>query len=363
MNRLELVAKTRGEILKLLGSVKRSGMANVIWYLETSDFFVAKCQGHHCFRGGLAVHSLGVYQECKRLEVPFADSTIIIVALLHGLYMTSHPRFDQIEPGQTASRSLALLKMLRLKLNVGERHALLMHGQAPEMPEKGGYDPRHLLQHYIHRCICRDSEHFPGLFDSYVADDSLASQFDAHLYATHRLGIEIVVDKLHSEWENDKNEKFCFYTIPASTVRHHCGRYGLVKHSLEVYERATLLYSQLIDEKPACHIHWESVVLCSLLHDVCKYDEYEFSNQQSRHSAHWVEGGPHGMKTLMLLDQWHLKLNEEEKKAIAWHMGTFTKDANKKYGMSYRLAARLPLVKLIHEADVYSAKKLKKKEQ
>jgi len=361
MNRLELVANTRGEILKLLNGVRRSGMSNVIWYLETSDFFVAKCKGHHCFRGGLAVHSLGIYHECKRLDVPFSDSSIILVALLHGLYMTHHQRFDHIEPGETSSRSLAMLKMLRLKLNVGERYALLMCNQAPEIPEKGGYDSRHLLQHYIHRCISRDSVHFPGDFGSYVPDDSLEAQFDALLYSTRRLGIETVVDQLHREWKNKEDEAFSFYTVPASTVRHHCERNGLLQHSLEVYERAVALYEQLTKEKPTYHLRRESVVLCSLLHDVCKYNEYELYNQQSRHSDYWVEGGPHGMKTLMLLDKWHLKLNEEEKKAIAWHMGVFATDASEVYGMSYRQAAKTPFVRLIHEADLYSARRQKRK--
>ena len=65
MNKEELVRKTREEIMSLLKEVERPGMDRVIWYLENSDFFRARCHSHHEFSGGLAVHSLGVYKGAK----------------------------------------------------------------------------------------------------------------------------------------------------------------------------------------------------------------------------------------------------------------------------------------------------------
>jgi len=357
INREKMVIQARREILGLLKELKRPGTNSVLLYLETSNFFSASCQTHHQFCGGLAVHVLGVYHELQRLNVPFAESTIRLVGLLYCLYMTRHNRFDDVEPGETVVRTAALLKKLRLKLNAGERYAMLLCYQTPEIPEKFFNDSRHLLHHYLHRSICRDIDHCPGDFSSYNPEMSLATQFDDLLYATHRPGIENVIDNLHREWISSAGERFSFYTVPASTNKHHCWRGGLLQHSLETCKTALSRFRRMVKAMPVCALTEESIVLCSLLHDICKYDEYEISNGLSCHAANWVKGGPHGLKSLMLLDKWRFSLSDEEKKAIAWHMGNFATDAAKAYGMIYRNAAQLsPLVKLIHEADVYSAR-------
>ena len=68
MTQTELVEHTKDEILALLREINRPGIDKVIWYLNESTFFKEDCNSHHTFRGGLAVHSLGVYKEIKKLN-------------------------------------------------------------------------------------------------------------------------------------------------------------------------------------------------------------------------------------------------------------------------------------------------------
>ena len=75
-------------IIDLLNSVNRSGMKDLILYLENSDFFEAPASSkyHLSEEGGLAKHSLNVYYNLKKLcTSKISDETIIIIGLLHDL--------------------------------------------------------------------------------------------------------------------------------------------------------------------------------------------------------------------------------------------------------------------------------------
>ena len=83
MTQEETVQKAKKEILSLLKGIDRSGIDKVIWYLNESTFFRAKGGfKHHYFNGGLAVHSLGVYKEMKKLNLSLPEDSMRIVALL-----------------------------------------------------------------------------------------------------------------------------------------------------------------------------------------------------------------------------------------------------------------------------------------
>lgn len=83
--------EVKGKIVSLLKETGRTGIINLIDYMEEGGFFTAPCSGaHHLSReGGLAEHSLNVYYGMLELdkalgsELP-ADS-IIICGLLHDL--------------------------------------------------------------------------------------------------------------------------------------------------------------------------------------------------------------------------------------------------------------------------------------
>ena len=96
MTQEELVQNAKDEILALLQDVNRPGIDNVIRYLQDSTYFTARCHSHHQFRGGLAIHSLGVYKEFKKLNTGIPEDSIRIVSLLHDICKAHRPSYDHI---------------------------------------------------------------------------------------------------------------------------------------------------------------------------------------------------------------------------------------------------------------------------
>lgn len=78
-------------IKDLLLSTKREGIEELISAMEEGGFFEAPCSGayHLCKEGGLAEHSLNVYENLSRLSAGMGAGvdrdSIIICALLHDL--------------------------------------------------------------------------------------------------------------------------------------------------------------------------------------------------------------------------------------------------------------------------------------
>ena len=189
--------------------------------------------------------------------------------------------------------------------------------------------------------------------------EQIKEEILALLYSTHRPGIEIVIDHLHRKDGDNKND--IFFRAPASTTNHDNCFGGLAKHSLDVYLEAKAMYEDLVKSGEKLSFGTDSIILCSLLHDVCKMDEYVMDNGRSVHTKHYNGGNPHGMKSEHLLRRWHLNLNDGERKAIIWHMGDYAKDAMAEFHTTYKaVAASSKLVELIHNADSLAAKKAMK---
>lgn len=86
------VQENREKILKLLSSVKRPGMQKLIEYIEVyTDFFIAPASTkfHSNYQGGLAEHSLLVYERFKEknelYNLGFSEESLIICGILHDL--------------------------------------------------------------------------------------------------------------------------------------------------------------------------------------------------------------------------------------------------------------------------------------
>ena len=118
-----------------------------------------------------------------------------------------------------------------------------------------------------------------------------------------------------------------FFTAPASTRFHGACAQGLVMHSLNVYRVLRGKFCREGDDL-------ESVVICSLLHDVCKANYYTVStrNVKNKETGRWeevpfysiVDALPygHGEKSVWMIER-YMRLTEEEAVAIRWHMGGF----------------------------------------
>lgn len=186
------------------------------------------------------------------------------------------------------------------------------------------------------------------------------------LLETKREGMENLVKWL--ELETD------FFDAPASTRFHGSYFGGLIEHSLNVYDvlcdmsEAKLQYGFNDLDK-------NSIAICTLLHDVCKTNFYKEStrNVKNELTGQW-EKKPyyevddnnfygHGECSVMLIEK-HIKLTDEERYAIRWHMGGF--DDCVKAGNANSLSKafeKYPLALALHIADMiatYSIESIKR---
>ena len=151
-----------------------------------------------------------------------------------------------------------------------------------------------------------------------------------------------------------------FFTAPASTRFHGAHRGGLAEHSLCVY-------NTLLNLGNSFNIHYplDSMVICGLLHDICKVDFYKEStrNVKNEQTGQWekipcytIEDSlpiGHGEKSVIILQRF-MYLTEDEAYAIRWHMGGFD-DAARGYAGGIMLSnafQKCPLAVLLHMADL-----------
>ncbi|MEW9093977.1 MAG: HD domain-containing protein [Clostridiaceae bacterium] len=83
------IQEVKEKIIILLSDTKRNGIEKVIKYLEENDFFIAPASTnyHGNYEGGLAEHSLNVYEILKEknklYDLGLSEETITIAAILH----------------------------------------------------------------------------------------------------------------------------------------------------------------------------------------------------------------------------------------------------------------------------------------
>lgn len=176
------------------------------------------------------------------------------------------------------------------------------------------------------------------------------------LLGTYREGIDKVVS-----WLDTIN----FWGCPASSKHHGNFTGGLAQHCLHVY----MCFSQLNDYLQL-NIPKESLVICGILHDVCKCGCYvpEFKNKKvysDRGSKRDAKGNydwdtveemsfndplplGHGSKSVILLSDM-IKLTDFESMAIYWHMGPYT-DLSDRYSFGNAVTVK-PAIKALYLAD------------
>ena len=114
--------ETRDRILGILRAIKRPGIDAVINYLETSNYFRRGCYGHHKEYGGLARHSVEVYDYMIAHAGGFSLESIAVAAFFHDLGKTR--RSDGRGHG---TRSLDILDECGFALTSAERIAIGNH--------------------------------------------------------------------------------------------------------------------------------------------------------------------------------------------------------------------------------------------
>ncbi len=138
-----------------------------------------------------------------------------------------------------------------------------------------------------------------------------------------------------------------FFNMPASTRYHGSYEGGLLKHSLNVYNR--LVESEAYEEYSD-----ETLAIVALLHDVCKTDKYIKQETDGKEIYVYNKDAfpaGHGEKSIFIIQKF-MNLTEEEMFAIRWHMGAFdeaVKGGSRDINAAYR---RSKLAVWLHLADM-----------
>jgi hypothetical protein len=192
-------------------------------------------------------------------------------------------------------------------------------------------------------------------------------EFNELLRMTNREGVEYVIEDLTS---------LGFFEAPASSVFHLNIEGGLVEHSLNVCKVALELREVMIklDDSLRDSLPKDSVIIASLLHDVCKSDIYKpvIKKQKNQYGV-WVDKPGynldysnfplgHGEKSVIMLLRSGLDLSDDEIMAIRWHMHSWDlpfQSADIKANLD-AAKKQCPLIALIIAADGLAANMLEK---
>lgn len=182
------------------------------------------------------------------------------------------------------------------------------------------------------------------------------------LRSTNREGVEGMIEDL---------EEMGFFNAPASAGHHLNVEGGLVQHSLNTCRAALMVWEGMKKLEPSLEgeVKRDSVIIASLLHDICKSDIYVRTVKKRKNSIGiWedVEGYKvtyksfpmgHGEKSLVLALYSGMELTDAEMLAIRWHMGAWgvnmsSFEDQRNYDASRTL---YPLVTITQTADGLAA--------
>lgn len=154
-------------------------------------------------------------------------------------------------------------------------------------------------------------------------------------------------------------EKLGFFEAPCSQKVHNAFPGGLVAHSLSVYRMARELSFAMRNIEPDLELREDSIIITSLLHDVCKAPRYQDSvlidGVYQKNYGHLPVG--HGEKSVIMLLRWGMELTDDEILAIRWHMGAWQIALhNEEMKKDYLYATHAtPLLPIIEAADKLAA--------
>lgn len=191
---------------------------------------------------------------------------------------------------------------------------------------------------------------------------SYKQEFIDMLKGCNREGMDDVIADL---------EEWGFFEAPASAGHHLNVKGGLLLHSLNTCKAALKVWEGMKQLEPTVEkqVPRGSVVIASLLHDVCKTDIYQPTMKRKKNALGVWEDVPgynvsyknfpmgHGEKSVILLLCSGLELTDAEMLAIRWHMGPWGLNMNsyedqRNYDTAHTL---YPLVMIVHTGDCLAA--------
>ena len=187
-------------------------------------------------------------------------------------------------------------------------------------------------------------------------------EFEELLRSTGREGMEYVIEDL---------EKDGFFEAPASAGHHLNKQGGLCQHSLNVCKTGLMIWEGMktLDPSAMNEVKRESIIITTLLHDVCKTDIYKRTVKRRKNKlGQWEDSEGysvsykdfpmgHGEKSVIMLLCSGLELHDDEMLAIRWHMGAWGINMNSYEDQrNYDIARqKYPLCSIVQSADSIAA--------
>ena len=192
--------------------------------------------------------------------------------------------------------------------------------------------------------------------------ETCKKEFCELLRSTGRPGVDDVIADL---------ESMGFFSAPASAGHHLNVAGGLTQHSLNACNAARKVWEGLSQLDPVLEkeVGRDSIIIASLLHDVCKSDIYFRSVKKRKNNlGQWEDSEGykvsyrsfpmgHGEKSVIMVLLSGLELTDAEMLAIRWHMGAWGVNQNSLEDCKNYDAARklYPLVAIVQAGDSLAA--------
>ncbi len=174
------------------------------------------------------------------------------------------------------------------------------------------------------------------------------------LRSTERDGIDKLADYLSDSTD--------FFTAPATTRFHNNFRGGLAQHGLNVYEN----FKSLLEIK-GIEMSEDSIIICALLHDLCKCNTYVVEtrnrkNEQGQWEKYniWATNKdvdiplPHSSRSIAIIRKF-IKLSIKEELTIFYHMGPYGGEDYEYRNMLKAANEKYPQTVLFYVADTIAS--------
>ena len=174
------------------------------------------------------------------------------------------------------------------------------------------------------------------------------------LKSTEREGIDKLADYL--------TESTDFFTAPASTKFHNNFRGGLAQHCLNDYEN----FKSLLEIK-GVEMQEDSIIICALLHDLCKCNTYVVETRNRKNDqGQWEKYNiwatnkdveiplPHASRSIAIIRKF-IKLSIKEELTIFYHMGPYGGEDFEYKNMLKAANEKYPQTVLFYVADTISS--------
>ncbi len=183
--------------------------------------------------------------------------------------------------------------------------------------------------------------------------EALKKEYIDLLISTGRKGIKELIEYLETRTD--------FFTAPASTKFHNNFEGGLLEHSLNVYEN----FQIMLDAK-GVQMDEDSIIICALLHDLCKCNFYVKEDRNRKVDGKWQTYEvwsnmknpsiplPHSSRSIRIIRS-YVSLKFLEELTIFYHMGPYGGEDYEYKNLLKQVNEQFPQTLLFYVADLISS--------